>query len=595
MAQELIRVNAAREVAEGHEFSPDSGWQQELEDSFPFIETPDQAQAIFDVKADMERSRPMDRLICGDVGYGKSEVALRAAFKTVNEGMQVGILVPTTVLAQQHYATFTERLSPFPVRVEVLSRFRAPKEQQQVVEALKAGEVDIVIGTHRLLQKDVQFKNLGLAVVDEEQRFGVSHKERLKQLRRQVDVLTLSATPIPRTLNMALSGLRDLSSISSAPEARLPVKTFVAEYSEDVVKEAILREMERGGQVFYLHNRVRSIHQAADDIRKLAPHARVIVGHGQMAESELEDVMVDFANGEADVLVCTTIIESGLDMPNVNTLIVERADRFGLAQLYQLRGRVGRGQHRAYAYLLAPRGRRITEAAEMRLQAILEASDLGSGFRIAMRDLEIRGAGNILGADQSGHIQEVGLDLYTQLLHEAVQELEREKERAGLATAESKPDEPTRIELPLNAGIPEDYIEHLPTRLSFYQRLAKLTERRELPEIREEMRDRFGPTPAEVENLLKVSELRAVAGAGGAESVIRSGEAIVITLRNPVGGAKAPLQRALGPGAQVGNSQIQMPLRPLGDQWLSRLTRTLERLQVFTDNMRQLASGAAAD
>ena len=378
--------------------------------------------------------------------------------------------------------------------------------------------------------------------------------------------------------------------MASAPEARLPVKTFVSEYSEDVVKEAILREMERGGQVFYLHNRVRTILQTADDIRKLIPTARVMVGHGQMAESELEDVMIDFANGEADVLVCTTIIESGLDMPNVNTLIVERADRFGLAQLYQLRGRVGRGQHRAYAYLLAPRGRRITEAAEMRLQAILEASELGAGFRIAMRDLEIRGAGNILGADQSGHIQEVGLDLYTQLLHEAVRDLEREEGNSVVSGSDSSVEEPTRIELPLNAGIPEDYIGHMPTRLSVYQRLAKLTERRELPEIREELRDRFGPVPDEVENLLKVSELRAIAGAAGAESVIRSSEAIVITLRNAVGGAKAPLQRALGPSAQVGNAQIQMPLRPLGDQWLSRLTRALERMQVFMDNMRQLAA-----
>ena len=593
MAQELIRINASRQLVKGHEFSPDSAWQRELEDSFPYIETPDQANAINDVKGDMERTQPMDRLICGDVGYGKTEVALRAAFKTVSDGMQVGLLVPTTVLAQQHYATFTERLSPFPVRVEVLSRFRTPKEQQEVIDGLKAGEVDIVIGTHRLLQKDVQFKNLGLAVVDEEQRFGVSHKERLKQLRRQVDVLTLSATPIPRTLNMALSGLRDLSSMSSAPEARLPVKTFVSEYSEDVVKEAILREMERGGQVFYLHNRVRSIHQAVEDIRKLVPSARIMIGHGQMAESELEDVMMDFANGEADVLVCTTIIESGLDMPNVNTLIVERADRFGLAQLYQLRGRVGRGQHRAYAYLLAPRGRRITEAAEMRLQAILEASELGAGFRIAMRDLEIRGAGNVLGADQSGHIQEVGLDLYTQLLHEAVRELEREGIESDTTLPGSVAEEPTRIELPLNAGIPEDYIQHLPTRLSVYQRLAKLTERRELPEIREELRDRFGPVPEEVENLFKVSEIRAIAGAAGAESVIRSPESIVITLRNAVGGAKAPLQRALGPAAQVGNAQIQMALRPLGDQWLSRLTRTLERLQVFMDNMRQLATEAA--
>ncbi len=589
MAQELIRLNAARQVAKGHEFGQDTVWQQELEDSFPYVETPDQAQAINDVKADMELARPMDRLICGDVGYGKTEVALRAAFKTVNDGMQVGLLVPTTVLAQQHYATFTERLSPFPVRVEVLSRFRTPKEQQQVIEGLKSGEVDIVIGTHRLLQKDVQFKNLGLAVVDEEQRFGVSHKERLKQLRRQVDVLTLSATPIPRTLNMALSGLRDLSSMTSAPEERLPVKTFIAEYSEDVVKEAILREMERGGQVFYLHNRVRSIHHAAEDIRRLVPQARVMIGHGQMAEPDLEDVMLDFADGQADVLVCTTIIESGLDMPNVNTLIVERADRFGLAQLYQLRGRVGRSQHRAYAYLLAPRGRSMTEAAELRLQAILDASELGAGFRIAMRDLEIRGAGNVLGADQSGHIQEVGLDLYTQLLQEAVRELAREGSEAEAADLNVE-DEPARIELSLSAGIPEDYISHLPTRLSVYQRLAALTQRRELPEIREELRDRFGPIPEGMENLLKVAEIRAIAGAAGAESVIQSGDSIVISLRNAVGGAKAPLQRALGPAAQVGNAQIQMPLRPLGDNWLQRLTRTLERLQVFMDNMRQLAA-----
>ena len=591
MAQELIRVNAARQVAEGHNFGPDSVWQQELEDSFPFVETPDQSKTINEVKGDMEQTRPMDRLICGDVGYGKTEVALRAAFKTVNEGMQVGLLVPTTVLAQQHYATFSERLSPFPVRVEVLSRFRTPKEQQEVIEGLKNGGVDIVIGTHRLLQKDVRFKNLGLAVVDEEQRFGVSHKERLKQLRRQVDVLTLSATPIPRTLNMALSGIRDLSTMASAPEARLPVKTFVSEFSEDVIKEAILREMERGGQVFYLHNRVKTIHQAAADISKLVPQAKVMIGHGQMGESDLEDVMVDFGNGEADVLVCTTIIESGLDMPNVNTLIVERADRLGLAQLYQLRGRVGRGEHRAYAYLLAPRGRRITEAAEARLQAILEASDLGAGFRIAMRDLEIRGAGNILGADQSGHIQDVGLDLYTQLLQEAVRELEHE---GGQETSEALLGASTlpRLELPLNASIPEDYIKHLPTRLAVYQRLAKLTDRSDVPEIQEELRDRFGPLPEEVENLLSLADLRALAAAAGVESAVKGGDAIVLTLRLPVGGARAPVQRALGPSVQVGNSQIHLPLRRLGDQWLSRLTRVLERFYAFQENLKTMAAAA---
>ena len=592
MAQELLRVNAARALAEGHEHGGDTVWQQELEDSFPFVETPDQARAIVEVKSDMETSRPMDRLICGDVGYGKTEIALRAAFKSVNDGMQVGILVPTTVLAQQHYSTFSERLSPFPVRVEVLSRFRTPKEQQEVIDGLKDGSVDIVIGTHRLLQKDVHFKNLGLAVVDEEQRFGVSHKERLKQLRQQVDVLTLSATPIPRTLNMALAGIRDLSTMDSAPEARLPVKTFVSEYSEDVIKEAILREMERGGQIFYLHNRVRTIHQAAAEISKIVPQARIMVGHGQMAESELEDVMMNFANGEADILVCTTIIESGLDMPNVNTLILERADRFGLAQLYQLRGRVGRSEHRAYAYLMAPRGRRITEAAEHRLQAILEASELGAGFRIAMRDLEIRGAGNILGASQSGHIQEVGLDLYTQLLNEAVRELEGE----GGSTDETEiPDDLPRIELPMNARIPENYVDHLPTRLAVYQRLAKMTDADYIPEIRDELRDRFGPLPEEVENLLTLASLRALAADVGVESIVQGNDAIVLSLRTPVGGAKVPLQRALGPSVQVGNTQMQMPLRRLGDEWLSRLTRVLERFLVFQESVSALTDPLSAD
>ncbi len=592
MAQELLRINAARAIAEGHEHGSDTVWQQELEDSFPFIETPDQARAIVEVKTDMETTRPMDRLICGDVGYGKTEIALRAAFKSVNDGLQVAMLVPTTVLAQQHYATFSERLSPFPVKIEVLSRFRTPKEQQEVIEGLKDGSVDIVIGTHRLLQKDVRFKNLGLAVVDEEQRFGVSHKERLKQLRQQVDVLTLSATPIPRTLNMALAGIRDLSTMDSAPEARLPVKTFVSEYSEDVIKEAILREMERGGQVFYLHNRVRTINQAAAEINKLVPQARIMVGHGQMAETELEDVMVGFANGDADILVCTTIIESGLDMPNVNTLILERADRFGLAQLYQLRGRVGRSEHRAYTYLLVPRGRRITEAADHRLQAILEASELGAGFRIAMRDLEIRGAGNILGASQSGHIQEVGLDLYTQLLNEAVRELEEE---GGSSDGVEIPPELPRIELPMNARIPEDYVDHLPTRLAVYQRLAKMSDADYIPEIREELRDRFGPLPEEVENLLTLVSLRTLAADVGVESIVQGNDAIVLSLRVPVGGARVPLQRALGPSVQVGNTQMQMPLRRLGDEWLSRLTRVLERFLVFQENLTALAGQASAD
>ncbi|MDA1219958.1 MAG: transcription-repair coupling factor [Chloroflexi bacterium] len=587
IAQELLKLYAARQLAQGHQFTQDTVWQRELEDSFPYQETPDQAQAIDEVKLDMEQSKPMDRLICGDVGYGKTEVALRAAFKTVSEGMQVGLLVPTTVLAQQHYATFTERLSPFPLRVEVLSRFRTPKEQKSVVEGLHDGSVDIVIGTHRLLQKDVRFKNLGLVVVDEEQRFGVSHKERLKKLRGEVDVLTLTATPIPRTLHMALSGIRDMSVIHTPPEARLPVKTFVSEYSEDIIKEAILREMERGGQVFFLHNRVRTINQTAAELSELIPQARITVGHGQMPEADLEDVMVSFANQEADVLVCTTIIESGLDLPNVNTIIIDRADRFGLAQLYQLRGRVGRGEHRAYAYLLVPRGRRITSTAEQRIEAILEASELGSGFRIAMRDMEIRGAGNLLGAAQSGQIHSVGLTLYSQLLQEAVNQLMHEQGSEGPASGPVSADLP-RIDVPLPSSIPDSYVSHLPTRLSLYQRFAQMTDRNEVKEIEEELRDRFGPLPEVVANLLSLVDLRALAAGLDIDSIVQSAEGITVGFRNSVGSARTPLQRALGPSVTVGNTQMTISKRELGDQWQSRLTRILERLQVFRDRLARV-------
>jgi transcription-repair coupling factor (superfamily II helicase) len=587
LAQELLQIYAARQVAQGHPFSQDTVWQQELEDSFPFEETPDQARTIEEVKGDMEQFRPMDRLICGDVGYGKTEVALRAAFKAVSEGMQVGLLVPTTVLAQQHYATFTDRLSPFPVNVEVLSRFRTPKEQREVIQSLEAGAVDIVIGTHRLLQKDVKFKNLGLVVVDEEQRFGVTHKEQLKKLRREVDVLTLTATPIPRTLHMALSGIRDMSVMHTPPEARLPVKTFVSEYSEEIIKEAVLRELERGGQVFFLHNRVRTINQKAAELSELLPQARVLVGHGQMPESDLEEVMMAFGNGEADILVCTTIIESGLDMPNVNTLIIDRADRFGLSQLYQLRGRVGRGGHRAYAYLLVPPGRRITSTAEQRIEAILEASELGSGFRIAMRDLEIRGAGNLLGAAQSGQIHSVGLSLYSQLLEDAVNELTAQQGGNGATPTPSAGEQP-RIAVPLPSSIPEDYVSHLPTRLSLYQRFARVRDRREVKEIREELTDRFGPPPEEVENLLSLVDLRALAAGLAIDSLVYSEEGIAISFRNPVGSARTPLQRALGPSVNVGNHQMHISRRELGPQWLPRLTRILERLQVFRERLQKV-------
>ena len=584
MASELLELYAGRQVAVGHACSPDSPWQREMEDPFPYEETPDQQRTIMEVKRDMEEPRPMDRLVCGDVGYGKTEVALRAAFKTVNDSMQVGLLVPTTVLAQQHYSTFTERLGPFPVRVEVLSRFRTRKEQMEVIEGLRLGTVDVVIGTHRLLQRDVKFKSLGLVVVDEEQRFGVAHKEQLKRMRREVDMLTLSATPIPRTLYMGLSGIRDMSTMETPPEERLPVKTYLSEYSEDVIKEAILRELDRGGQVFFLHNRVQTIRRVADNLQRLVPQARIAVGHGRMAEAGLEEVMVSFAQGGIDVLVCTTIIESGLDIPNANTLIIDRADRFGLSQLYQLRGRVGRGSHRAFSYLLIPRGRRITEAAGKRLKAILEAGELGAGFRIAMRDLEIRGAGNILGAQQSGYIHAVGFELYAQLLNEAVAEAKVSQGDAP-PDAEAKAKSDTRVSLSLPAHILEDYISHLPTRLAIYQRLTRVRSRQEVEDIREELRDRFGPLPEPIDNLLYLVDLKLLAGDAGVESVNQSGATVTLTLADALGGAKPALQKALGPLATVGNQQVHVRMGTAGDPWKESLITILERLASFREQL----------
>ncbi len=432
LADELIQLYAERQSSEGFAFSPDTEWQRELEASFPYVETPDQLRALIDVKNDMELTQPMDRLICGDVGFGKTEVALRAAFKAVQDGKQVAILVPTTVLAQQHYDTFMRRMAAFPVKIEMISRFRSAKEQQAIVHQLWRGEIDIVIGTHRLLSKDITFKNLGLLVIDEEQRFGVRHKERIKQMRANVDVLTLTATPIPRTLHMALAGIRDLSVIDTAPEDRLPIKTYVLPYEDATVREAMLRELERGGQVYFVHNRVHSIYYVASKLKQLVPEAEIAIGHGQLEERQLERVMLEFFSGKDDVLVCTTIIESGLDVPNANTLIIDDATNYGLAQLYQLRGRVGRSAQRAYAYLLYHQDKPMTPEAQERLEAIQEATELGAGFRIAMRDLEIRGAGNLLGAEQSGHIAAVGFDLYSRLLEQAVKTLKNQLVEANL-------------------------------------------------------------------------------------------------------------------------------------------------------------------
>ncbi len=498
MAQDLLKIYATRQVVPGHVYPADSQWQQEFEAAFPFEETPDQLKAIEDVKRDMESPKPMDRLICGDVGYGKTEVALRAAFKAVSDGKQVAVLVPTTVLAQQHYHTFSRRLAAFPFRVEMVSRFRTLPERKKVMAGLKTGEVDIVIGTHRLLQKDVQFKELGLIVVDEEQHFGVAHKERLKVLRQQVDVLTLTATPIPRTLHMALMGVRDMSIIDTPPEDRMDIHTDVLPYDEQVIREAILRELERGGQVFFINNQVENIEKIAQRLRELVPEASFGVGHGQMQESALEQVMMDFVERKFEVLVCTTIIEAGMDIPSANTIIINRADMFGLAQMYQLRGRVGRSNQRAYAYLMIPPNITLNEKAMKRLRAIQELSHLGAGFRLAAHDLEIRGAGNILGPQQHGEIVAVGFDLYCQLMEEAVSELKGHPPPAKI--------EPT-IDLGVEARIPQEYIEDVNQRLNIYQRISGTDDEEQLTAIAQEVEDRYGKLPEPVQLLLQVMQV----------------------------------------------------------------------------------------
>ncbi len=527
LAEELLALYAARASAQGHAFAADTPWQAEMEASFPYEETVDQLRAALEVKADMERIRPMDRLVVGDVGYGKTEVALRAAFKATQDDRQVAVLVPTTVLAAQHHETFSQRFAAFPLEVRLLSRFVSAKEQAATIEGLAAGTVDIVIGTHRLLSQDVRFKDLGLVVVDEEQRFGVAAKERLKRLRSEVDVLTLSATPIPRTLNLALAGIRDLSAIETPPEDRLPIQTRVAEASAGLVRDAILRELDRGGQVFYVHNRVETIEAQAEQLRRMLPGARFVVGHGQMGEGALETVMLTFAHGEADVLVCTTIIESGLDIPNANTIIIDRADTLGLAQLYQLRGRVGRSSRRAYAYLLYRRRERLSDEARKRLQAIFNASELGAGFQIALSDLEIRGAGNILGGEQSGHMAAVGFDLYSRLLAEAVEEQKASLE--GRAAIVVPPQ--AVVDLPLEANLPVEYVPDEAQKLELYRRLARARTAGDLAAFRQEVTDRFGPMPPQVLRLVEVAELRLAAEASGHLVDLARGRADGLPLR----------------------------------------------------------------
>ncbi len=576
IAHELLTLYATREVIPGFAFSEDTVWLQELESSFPYVETADQMEVIRQVKEDMTQPKPMDRLVSGDVGYGKTEVAVRAAFKAVMDGKQVAVLVPTTVLAQQHFATFSQRLDAFPIRIEVLSRFRTPQEQQAILDGLASGTVDICIGTHRLLQKDVVFKDLGLLIIDEEQRFGVVHKEHFKKLRQEVDVLTLSATPIPRTLHMSLVGVRDMSTMETPPEERLPIKTYVAEYDERLIREAILRELERNGQVFFVHNRVQSIAFVASKLQLVVPEARIAIAHGQMPEAELERVMADFAQGNSDILVCTTIIESGLDMPNVNTLMVNQADRFGLTQLYQLRGRVGRGADLAYAYFLYDKGKRLTPTAEKRLKTIFQATELGAGFDIAMKDLEIRGAGSLLGVRQSGHISAVGFSLYSRLLAEAV---EGQKARqAGVAVSKPPPLPPPTIDLPLRAYIPEEYVADIDTRLHLYQNLAKVDKLEQVDDFANELGDRFGALPPEAKNLLYAVKIKVLAARAGIESIATEEGQIILRLFQ--GMQFTPEQRSLPlpDGVKISFSQIRLNLKRLGKEWWAVLEEVVRRV-----------------
>src|SRR5438067_1342172 len=525
---------------------------------------------LSDLKPDMERGRPMDRLIVGDVGYGKTEVALRAAFKAVQDGKQVAIVVPTTVLAQQHYETFGERLATFPVNVEMLSRFRSPAEQRAVAEGIGTGDVDIVVGTHRVLQKDVQFRDLGLVVIDEEHRFGVKHKERLKQMRTEVDVLSMTATPIPRTLHMALSGVRDISVIETPPENRQPIETHVVERSDDVLREAIVREIDRGGQVYYVHNRVQGIEQEAHRLRELVPSARYVVAHGQMDDRKLERVMVEFADAEHDVLVCTTIIESGLDIPNVNTIVINRAGTLGLAQLYQLRGRVGRSAEKAYAYLLYTKEQHLTEQARKRLQAVFEASELGAGFKIAMHDLEIRGAGNILGAEQHGHVAAIGFELYTQLLEEAV------NEQRGAPRAAALPE--ITVDLALSTAIPDDYVPSRQRKLELYRRIAGLALLDDLAGLREELRDRYGPPPEPVRNLLYGVEIKLRAAKAGATEVRARGPELRVVMGRDIQPDERTRVLRSFPKAQAGQRQIRLSVLDVKADWRDALTGLLDRL-----------------
>ena len=572
VAEELLKIYSLREARPGIAFASDTAWQEELESSFPYEETPDQLSALAEIKADMESDRPMDRLLCGDVGFGKTELALRAAFKAAMSGKQVALLAPTTVLAQQHLHVFRERLGRFPLVVEMLSRFVDDETQAGTVQGLKGGQVDIVIGTHRILQRDVKFKRLGLLIVDEEHRFGVMQKERLKKLRTQLDVLSLSATPIPRTLHMAVGGIRDMSVIQTPPEERQPIKTYVTVDDDELVKEVVTRELQRGGQVYYVHNRVRTIEKAADRVRHLVPEARVAVGHGQMLEDQLARVMVEFESGKYDILVCTTIIESGLDIPNVNTIVVERADRFGLAQLYQLRGRVGRSGRRAYAYFLYDPRRSLTEAADKRLDVISGLHELGQGFKIALRDLEIRGAGNLLGTEQHGAITAVGFEMYLQMLQSAVAKLRSGAEEAVVGDVLSTVE--MNLDLPLDHFIPRSYIRDEKLRLGAYRQLANAADENELEALLRSLKDRYGPGPEQLDNLAYSLRVKLQGQRLALRAVVSEGHDIVIRVDPQRYLDVDELKRRMAGRVQIGPNRIKM--RRQGEDWQRELLSLLD-------------------
>ena len=578
MAREMLRLYAERELAQGHAFGKDTPWQAELEASFPFVETDDQLSAIRETKKDMEQPTPMDRLICGDVGFGKTEVALRAAFKAVQDGTQVAVLVPTTVLAQQHWNTFSRRLAMYPIKVEMLSRFRTPAEKRAVLEGLREGKVDIVIGTHGVVAESVQFKNLGLAIIDEEHRFGIKQKEKLKKLRSSVDVLTLTATPIPRTLYLGLSGVRDISRIETPPAERLPIISHVGAFDNGLVQQAILRELDRDGQVFFIHNRISTIYLLEEKLKRLVPEATIEVAHGQMDERNLARVMSRFTEGALDILLCTNIVESGLDISNANTIIIDRADMFGLAELYQLRGRVGRSITQAYAYFLYDRKGHMTPEARERLETLREAAGMGAGYMVAMRDLELRGAGDMLGPKQSGHVASVGLELYTRLLAREVATVRAVRDGTPAPAPEPRP---VTIDLPIATGLPENYIgssENMDLRLQLYRRMASLDSEEKIKAFEEEIEDRFGVLPLPAKNLMFQMRLKLQAMALGATAITTDGNRFTVRADVIEKMNTRALEKLLGEGALIGRKQLSFVRSGTPEQWKNKLMRVVSEM-----------------